>query len=83
MTRILALAIAPAILSCAGWQQSARTALSIVETACVLDHGEMFDSEAVRKTCGIADNLAPVLRDLLEARQRATLAKARRIGVCP
>jgi hypothetical protein len=60
--------------------QNAKSALSILEVACVIAHAETDDA-TVAQVCGIADALIPSLK-LILAEQRKAVAAARRAGAC-
>ena len=59
-------------------RQNARGVLDVVQTVCVIENATLGDAQ-VAQVCGVADELMPVLRNLL-AKQRAQLARARDEG---
>lgn len=84
MKKLLAIALVVSATGCALFtKQNVKTALDVVEQACVLAHGELFDVKEVAAACGIAEALIPDLEKLLEARRRAAIARAKQAGVCP
>ena len=78
-TLILLMALS---LGCIG-KREARTALDIAELTCALAHAEMFDTRVVADACSVADDLIPVLENLLDSRRRVAVMRARQLGACP
>lgn len=57
-------------------KQIARSVIDVGLAACLAEHADVDDESALREICKWADDIAPLVKDLLLARRRG-MAKAR------
>lgn len=62
-------------------RQVAKSAIDVALAACISEHADVQDEPALREICKWTDELAPLVKDLLSARQKG-LAAASRKGAC-
>ena len=63
-------------------RQAARTAIDVGLAACLAERADIEDEVALREVCKWADDLAPIVKDLLAARRKGLAAAAKK-GACP
>ena len=62
-------------------RQAARTAIDLALAACIAEHAEIQDEKELKAICQWADELAPIVKDLLAARKKG-LQRASKAGAC-
>ncbi len=72
-------AVAIADTGCLAARQATKTAIDVALAACLAEHADIDDESELRKICQWADDVWPLVRDLLAARRRG-LAKARALA---
>ena len=68
--------------SCKEWLKPARTFLDVARIACIVANAESDDA-TVQRICGVVDELAPAMREVLAAQRTASRRYAsERLGAC-
>ena len=60
-------------------KQAVRTAIDVAIAACIAEHADIEDEAELKKVCQWAEELGPVIKDLLAARKKGM---AKKMGAC-
>lgn len=76
MRKMLALLVPVLVMACSLFTKSnAKTALNVVDEACVLEHA-FLDEATINEVCKIEQDLSPAVHDLVGAARMASSAGA-------
>lgn len=57
-------------------RRAVNTGLATIEVLCVIAHGEWSDVPAIMRACGLADNLRPLVEDMVSVQRTASRTAA-------